>query len=253
MKLPVLAILALALAACARQEPTPTPKPAAKPIYFKVDPATVAEISGTIRFTGKKPSATPIDMDQDQDCARMQAKQHRSDEAVSVNSNGTLANVFVYLKTGLEGKIFEPKSEAGAIDQQGCWFGPRVVGVQTAQPLRVTNSDPVTHNIHPMAAVNREWNQSQGPGDEAFSRKFAKPEIMIPVKCNIHKWMHASIAVVEHPYFAVSGTDGSFAIANIPPGSYTLAAWQEKFGWQEQTVILAPAAKIKLSFTFKGE
>ena len=253
MKYRFLAILSLALAGCTKPEPPPAPKPAAPPAYFKVDPATVGTLSGIIQFTGKRPAASPIDMSQDQDCARMQAAQHKVDESLVVNRDGTLANVFVYLKTGLEGKVFEPAAEARVIDQKGCWFGPRMMGMRTAQVLRVTNSDPVTHNIHPMAEVNREWNQSQGPGDEAISRKFARAELIIPVKCNIHKWMHASIAVLAHPYFAVSGPDGSFAIANVPPGSYTVAAWQEKLGWQEQTVKISPTEKIKLSFTYKGE
>lgn len=245
----VLVILSLLTAGCTKPAPPPAPKPA----FFKVDPATVAEVSGTVEFSGKRPKGAPIDMSQDQDCARMQAAQPKADESLAVNKNGTLPNVFVYLKAGLEGKRFEPIAAPATIDQKGCWFGPRVVGVQTAQPLRVTNSDPVTHNIHPMAEVNREWNQSQGPGDEAISRKFAKAELIIRVKCNIHKWMRASIAVVDHPYFAVSGADGTFAIANIPPGTYTVAAWQEKLGWQEQVVTLAPATKIKLSFEYRGE
>ncbi len=253
MKHLFLAILLLDLATCTKPEPPPAPKPAAPPAYFKVDPATSGTLSGTIQFTGKRPAAAPIDMSQDQDCARLQAAQHKADESLVVNANGTLANVFVYLKAGLGGKVFEPAVEARVIDQKGCWFGPRMIGVQAAQTLRVTNSDPVTHNIHPMAAVNREWNQSQGPGDEAITRKFAKSELIIPVKCNIHKWMHASIAVVEHPFFAVSGPDGSFAISNVPPGNYTIAAWQEKLGWQEQAVKISPTEKIKLSFTYKGE
>ncbi len=245
----LLAILSLLTASCTKPEPPPAPKPA----FFKVDAATAAGISGIIEFSGKRPQTAPIDMSQDQDCAKMQAAAPKLDESLAVNANGTLPNVFVYLKKGLEGKSFEPISAPATINQQGCWFGPRTIGLQTAQPLRVTNADPVTHNIHPMAEVNREWNHSQGPGDEAISRKFARAELVIPVKCNIHKWMRASIAVVDHPYFAVSGSDGAFAIANIPPGTYTVAAWQEKLGWQEQAITLAPASKIKLSFKYKGE
>ena len=114
--------------------------------------------------------------------------------------------------------------------RSGCWFHPRVLGIQTGQILKVVNSDPVTHNIHPMAEINREWNHSQGAGDPPMARKFIKPEIMIPVKCNIHSWMHAFIGVLDHPYFAVSKDDGTFEIKNLPPGTYTIAVWQENLG-----------------------
>ena len=118
-----------------------------------------------------------------------------------VNPNGTLANVFVYIKRGLEAKTFEVPATPVTIDQRGCWFRPRVIGIQTGQTLQVTNSDPVTHNIHPLAQINREWNHSQGPGDAPLARKFIKPEVMIRVKCNIHSWMRAYIGVVGSSLF----------------------------------------------------
>jgi hypothetical protein len=139
------------------------------------------------------------------------------------------------------------------MDQHGCWFRPRVIGVQTGQILRVTNTDPVTHNIHPLPHDNREWNRSQGAGTDALERKFARPEVMIPVKCNIHSWMHAFIGVVAHPYFAVSGDDGSFEIRNVPPGDYLVEAWHEKLGTIEQHVTLAPSATAKVDFTFSAK
>jgi len=139
------------------------------------------------------------------------------------------------------------------IDQSGCWFRPRVQGIQVGQTLKVINSDPVTHNIHPMAHLNREWNHSQGAGDPPISRKFLKPEIMIPIKCNIHSWMHAYLGVLDHPYFAVSGEDGTFEIRNVPPGDYVIEAWQEKLGTQDQKITVAPSGKVETSFSFKGE
>jgi hypothetical protein len=117
--------------------------------------------------------------------------------------------------------------------------------------LQVINSDPVTHNIHPMAEINREWNHSQGAGDPPIARRFIKPEIMIRVKCNIHSWMHAFIGVLNHPYFAVSKDDGSFEIKNLPPGTYTIAVWQEKLGTQEQQVTVAAHGNAEANFTFK--
>ena len=104
-----------------------------------------------------------------------------------------------------------------------------------------------------MAEINREWNHSQGQGDPPLARRFLKPEIMIRVKCNIHRWMHAFIGVVDNPYFAVTGADGSFEIRNLPPGDYVIEAWHETLGTQEQKITVLPQGKTTASFTFKGE
>ncbi len=244
------------LSSCSRtktkEEPAAPSKQAAAPSYFKVDATTAGTLTGTIKFTGRKPARKLIDMSEDPACV----EAHHSkayDESVVVNPNGTLANTFVYLKSGLEGKTFPVPATPVVIDQHGCWFHPRVMGIQTGQTLQVTNSDPVTHNIHPLAQINREWNHSQGQGDAPLARRFIKPEIMIRVKCNIHSWMRAFIGVVEHPYFAVTGADGSFEIRNIPPGDYVVEAWQETLGTQEQKITVTPSGKIETNFTFKGE
>lgn len=136
----------------------------------------------------------------------------------------------MYIKAGLEGKQFAVPATPIIFDERGCWFTPRVLGIQTGQVLRITNSDPVTHNVHPLAQTNREWNHSQGAGDEPLSRKFPRTEVMISVECNIHSWMDAYIGAVPHPYFAVTGNDGTFEIHNVPPGDYVIEAWQEKLG-----------------------
>lgn len=175
-----------------------------------------------------------------------------SDESLVVSSNGSLANAFIYVKGGLETKRFETPSAPAVIDQNGCWFRPRVLGIQVNQLLQVSNSDPVTHNIHPMAQINREWNHSQGAGDAPLGRKFTKAEVMIRVKCNIHSWMHAYIGVVDNPYFAVSKPDGTYTIANLPPGTYTIGIWQEELGTQERQVIVAPHSNSLANFTFQG-
>jgi hypothetical protein len=219
---------------------------------FHVDPLTAGSISGTIRYTGKRPRPATIDMSEDPACV----EAHRGkaiDESLLVSSNGALANAFVYVKKGLEGKNFVVPSTPVTIDQKGCWFRPRVLGIQTNQIFEVTNSDPVTHNIHPMAQVNREWNHSQGAGDAPLVRKFIKPEIMIPVKCNIHHWMRAYIGVVDHPYFAVSTQDGSYTIAGLPPGTYTIEVWHESLGTEEQQITVAPHANAVANVTFKGK
>ena len=253
MKITLVAV-ALLLTACSSDKP----KAAAvktEPVavdYYKVDPATAGTFHGAVHFAGKKPARKMIDMTSDPACVEAH-KGKPYDESVVVNPNGTLANVFVYVKSGLEGKQFEVPATPVTIDQQGCWFRPRVLGIQVGQVLDVTNSDPVTHNIHPLAQVNREWNHSQGAGDAPLARKFLKSEVMIRVKCNIHSWMRAYIGVLDHPYFAVTGTDGGFELKNLPPGDYVIAAWHETFGTQEQKISIPPAGKIESTFSFKGE
>ena len=222
----------------------------AEPTYFKVDRATAGTIVGEIRYTGKRPApAKKVDMDEDPQCAKLHTHPVY-DNSLEIDRKGEVGNVFVYIKKGLEGKKFEPPSAPVVIDQHGCWFVPRVIGMQTGQQLEATNSDPVTHNIHPRAHVNREWNQNQPEGAPPAVRKFNFPEIMIRVKCNIHAWMKAWIGVVDKPYFAVTGDDGGFSLKNVPPGVYTLEAWQEDLGTQEQQVTVAASGASTVNFTF---
>jgi plastocyanin len=243
----------IVLTGCSKAPPeaVKTEAKAPPPAYFKVDPATAGTVTGTIHYTGKKPKSKPIDMSGDPAC--VEAHHGKAiDESLVVGKTVGLANVFVYIKSGLEGKTFETPDAVVAMDQQGCSFQPRLLGIQTGQTMRVTNSDPVTHNIHPLAQNNREWNHSQGAGEEPLARKFMRPEVMIRVKCNIHSWMRAYIGVVEHPYFAVTKEDGSFQIPNLPPGNYVLEAWHESLGTQEQPIQIAPSGKVETNFTFKG-
>jgi plastocyanin len=246
-----IAVLCSSCSSSPKGEPKGETKLPAPVVYEKVNPATAGVLTGTVRFTGPKPARKAIDMDEDPACVKAH-KGHAFDESVVVNRNGALSNVFVYIKSGLEGKKFETPSVPITIDQNGCWFQPRVMGIQTNQTLKVTNSDPVTHNIHPIAQLNREWNHSQSGGDPPLARRFVRPEVMIRVKCNIHNWMRAFIGVLDHPYFAVTGADGSFEIKNVPPGEYTVEAWQEKLGTQEQKITVAPSGAVKLAFAFKG-
>jgi plastocyanin len=241
------------LAGCSGKDKTEPPKPAQTvpaPVYFKVDPETASTVTGHILYKGKRPAPKVIDMSEEPACVEAH-KGKAYNESLVVNRKGELANAFIYIKTGLEGKTFEVPRDPVTIDQNGCWFRPRVLGIQTGQTLKIVNSDPVTHNIHPMAQVNREWNHSQGADDPPMARRFLKPEIMIPVKCNIHSWMHAFIGVLDHPYFAVSHDDGTFEIKNLPPGAYTIAVWTETLGTQERQITVAPQGKAEANFTFK--
>jgi hypothetical protein len=243
-------VLLLATGCAAPQQQSESAKPPA-PAYFKVDPATAGRLIGKAIFRGRLPARKTVTMDADPDCERLHQRPTR-DESEIVNGDGGLANVFIYIQTGLEGKQFEPPSQAATIDQKGCWFRPRVLGLQTRQKLRVSNSDPVSHNIHPLAQVNREWNQNQSPDTPPIERSFTRSERMIPVKCNIHAWMRAWIGVVDHPYFAVTDPTGSFDIASLPPGQYTVEAWHETFGTQQQSITVPRSGTVNASFTFIG-
>ncbi|MBL8178967.1 MAG: hypothetical protein JNK48_30110 [Bryobacterales bacterium] len=240
------------LSGCSQPQPTAQSPAKKEPEYYRVDPTTAGAVSGKAAFLGKLPARAKIDLDEDEQCVKLNPRGLQ-DSSILVNKDRTLANVFIYVKTGLEGKTF-PKPETPVILQQkNCQFSPRVFATRTGQTFQVANADPVTHNVHPIARMNREWNQSQGPGDPPIQRKFVRPEIMIRIKCNVHSWMRAWAAVIDHPYFAVTGAGGSFAIPNLPPGEYTLEAWHEKLGTKEQKIRIEPSGKIEAVFQFQGE
>jgi plastocyanin len=221
------------------------------PELYVVDAATAGEIRGEVVFGGAADEAVVIDMEQDPGCQELYAKEPKKARLIVTGEEGRLGNVFVYVKKGLEGKKFSVPNDAARIEQRGCWFEPRVVGMQAGQTVEVINSDPVTHNIHPEPKLNREWNQSQAPEDGPLKRKFAQPEVMIRVKCNVHRWMRAWVGVVEHPYFAVTGKDGKFVLKNVPPGDYTLVAWHEKLGEREAAVKVGPRGTVEQRFEMK--
>lgn len=242
----------LVLSGCSsEQKKAEAPAATSPPAYFKVDAATAGNVSGRVQFTGKLPKNAKVDMSEDPACVEA-SKGKTYEGALLVGKGGALANAFVYVKSGLEGKAFEPPAAPVTIDQSGCWFRPRVFGIQVGQPWQITNSDPVTHNIHPLAVVNREWNHSQANGDPPMTRKFTKPEVMVKIKCNIHSWMRSYVGVVDNPYFAVTAADGSYSIGNLPPGEYTLAVWQETLGTKEQKVTVPPSGKVTSDFAWTG-
>lgn len=240
------------LAGCSREAEQPTagtPAPAAQPAAPAVDPATAATITGKVLFKDGQPQRTRLRMDADAACARLHSSAVYTQDLV-LNDNGTLRYAFVYVKDGPGARAFPAPKEPVVLDQKGCMYEPHVIGVVVGQEIQIANSDPTTHNIHPVPTTNREWNQSQPPGADKLVQSFAREEMAIPVKCNIHPWMRSYVHVMKHPYFAVTGTDGSFEIKGLPPGDYTIAVWQEKFGTQEQKVTVAAKESKAIEFSF---
>jgi uncharacterized lipoprotein NlpE involved in copper resistance len=248
------AVMLLVLVGCSnKQETTTEPAKAttAAPPPTPIDPATVGEVTGKISFAGAKPQPQRIVMDDDPTCLQ---KHHGPvfAEDGAVNGNGTLSNAFVYVKAGAEKYTFAPPADPVVLDQDGCMYKPHVVGLMTGQTLKIVSSDDTTHNIHPMPKDNPEWNMSQAPGSAPIEQKFARPEIMVPVKCNQHPWMRAWIGVTSNPFFAVSGNDGTFAIKGLPPGDYTIEVWTAAFGTQEQKVTVGAKETKTVDFKFKA-
>jgi plastocyanin len=192
---------------------------------------------------------TPLSMRGDPTCAAQHPESLDTNE-IAVR-NGKLANVFVYVKSGLEGKSFPALAEKKRVDQRGCLFTPRVLGVQVGQVVEFTNSDATLHNVHALPVSNEESNDPQAQGMPPVDRRFGKPEVMVPVRCDIHPWMVAYIGVLPHPYYAVSGEDGAFSIPNLPPGRYTLEAWHEKLGARTREVMVEPGDEVTVDFDFK--
>lgn len=203
-------------------------------------------ISGAINFTGQPPAPRQIQMESDAKCA-----QHGA-QAVDdvIVHNGRLQNVFVYVKSGLPQATFATPTTPVTLDQKNCQYHPRVLGLQVGQPLQVTNSDDTNHNVHPTPKNNRQWDESQLPGQGPITRKFSKPEVLIPVKCNVHSWMLAHIGVLPHPFYAISAADGTFAIKGLPPGEYELEAWHERYGAKTLKIKVDAKTDARAEFSF---
>jgi hypothetical protein len=240
-----------ALTGCAKKQENPETSAPAATNAAPVDAATAGSISGAVMLDGAAPKMKAINMAAEPSCA----KQHftpATSEDVLTGKDGALENVVVYLKGDFSHYKFDTPATPVTITQKGCMYDPHVLVLETGQPLQVVNADPVTHNIHPLPKDNREWNESQPPGASPIEQSFAHEEISIPVKCNIHPWMKAYIAVFSHPYFAVTAKDGSFDLKNVPQGTYTLVAWHELNGTTEQPVTIGAKESKTIHITFKA-
>lgn len=217
-----------------------------------MDPATSRAVGGRVVFTGKPPVREVIKMSSDPSCTTGSA-QKPLDDAVLVGTDGAVQNAFVYVKSGLDPAYsFDTPTTPVVLDQKGCFYVPRVMGVRVGQPLEMANTDPTFHNVHAMPKQNREFNHGLAPGIPPMRHTFTRPEVMVRFKCDVHGWMGAHIGVMSHPFFAVTGTDGTFSIAGVPPGTYTIEAWHEVFGTRSSELTVGAGDTSPLSFTFGG-
>ncbi len=250
----------LVSAGCKRSETGATTgtSPAAEGPITLIDPATAGSVEGTVHLAGKAPERIEIDMAQDPACAMSPYGKNLTEGVMSQKdgaTTGKLANVYVYVKDGLGNKVYAAPSEPVVLDQKGCRYTPHVLAAMVGQPIEFRNSDPTMHNVHmqPTVGGNQQFDISQPPNGGTMRHAFAKPELMIPVRCNNHPWMQAFLNVAANPFFAVSGEDGHFAIHGLPPGTYTLVAVQEQLGQQQATVAVTTHGTATADFSFKAK
>jgi len=210
-------------------------------------PLGTASVSGSIAFNGTAPKMKRIR--QDRECAEMHSEPVMA-ETVIVNDNGSLRNVFIYVKEGLGDQQFSVPAGPVVFDQSGCVYQPHVFGIMVGQTLKVLNSDPLLHNLHALAEENRPFNFGMPKQGDVRERTFRVPEVMMKIKCDVHPWMGAWAGVVSNPYFAVSGDDGSFSIEGLPAGDYVIEAWHEEYGTTSQSVTVGDGEQATLNFAF---
>jgi plastocyanin len=248
-----LASLTLAAIVTACSSPPQPPPPPPAPAGRTIDAATAGSIAGRVTFTGTPPAPDTLKMGVDRGCVTDAGPNPQSD-AILVAPDGAIRNVFVHIKDGLDpGYAFPVPAEAVVLDQRGCIYSPRVVGVRAGQPIEFINSDPTMHNVHAIPKVNQEFNFGQLNQGRRDQRTFTAPEVMVRLMCNVHGWMAAWVGVSAHPYFAVTDASGAFELKGVPPGTYTVEAWHEKFGTQTATVTVAEKQQQTAAFAFTAK
>ncbi|MGQ0614184.1 MAG: carboxypeptidase regulatory-like domain-containing protein [Planctomycetaceae bacterium] len=216
----------------------------------KIDrrPEVAGAITGTVRYTGPKRPRPKWDLADDY-CVDAHPDGLRK-EGVNVNERGELRNAYVAIREGLGAEVWPAPGEVLQLDQQGCEYTPHVFGIQVGQTLDIRNSDPILHNVHYVPVRNKEQNLSQ-TGGKVDRVQFLKPESPVRIFCEVHNWMICWAHVSSHPFFAVSGEDGSFTLRNVPPGTFKVVAWHEELGELSLDVEVKPKETAALEFEYK--
>lgn len=240
-------VLAVAIVAVACGGGSEAPAPEASAPEAAAPAAGSATVSGTVTYANGDPDAE-INMDADPVCSGLHDEAVHTQQVVK-DEAGNLANVFVYVKSGLTGS-YDPPAEAALLDQKGCQYHPHVSGVQVGQKIVIRNSDPTLHNVHALPEKNAEFNQGQPFEGMELEKTFDQEEVMVRFKCDVHPWMSSYMGVLKHPFFAITGEDGSFSIEGLPAGTYTLEAWHETLGTQTLDVTVEDGGAADATFAF---
>jgi plastocyanin len=220
------------------EHPPATPRPAHTPT--PLDATTTGTISGHVRFAGPAPPPRRVEIASDPTCVAAHPEGLALDDVRG--DAGMLADAFVYVARGLEDRVFAVPQTPVVVDQRGCLYVPRVVGAQVGQRIEFVNSDDTLHNVHGAPTFSPAWNFGLAFVGARRAIVLERAEVPVVVQCDVHPWMHAALGVVDHPYFAVTGRDGGFALAQVPAGHYVVAAWHPRLGGREQAVDVTPGA-----------
>jgi plastocyanin len=212
--------------------------------------AAASSVTGTVTFAGKVPNLRPLSMDADPACAKKHSGPVPAEMLVLGNGN-TMGNIMVWVSKGLPaGKSWPAPKTPVVLDQKGCMYVPHVMGIMVGQPYKILNSDGVLHNIHTLPKVNPAFNKGMPATLKETSTTFTKPEAVFHIKCDVHPWMSAYVAVFTHPFHSVTKTDGKFTISGLDPGTYEITAWHEKLGTQTASVTVAANETKSQDFKF---
>jgi plastocyanin len=191
--------------------------------------AQAADVTGKVTLKGTPPAERTIDFSENAQCGDLHPTVTTTRWYVVGKDNG-LKDVFVYISKGCEGKTYPVPTEPVELDQEKCAYQPYVLGMMVGQTLNIKNKDPFLHNVHaiPIVSGNEEFNIPQANQGQVNAKTFAKQEVLVKFKCDVHPWMFAYVGVMANPYFAITDADGNFKISGLPPGDYTLTAYHQK-------------------------